>query len=160
MKRHPKDRAQELSNTIGVPTPFEVVGYVSSNQSDELERKMHSRLKEYRSNKNREFFKYPVRNAIKLLNKLCADFSLIEQPIPFEREAVKSGLEIRQLPPNNSEVSSPEELDDFTPDLYKVSSKNSMPKLGINGSTSAIPDNLIGATQTDFSILARNLRCG
>ena len=116
-ERDPKDRAQEL-NTTGVPEPFEVVHRVFSHQSDELETEMHNRLKKYRSNTKREFFKYPVSKAIKLLNELKKkDFTPIEQSVP----------------PNYPEVSKPEKLNDFTPELHKVSSNNSMPKLGING---------------------------
>ena len=101
-------------NTTGVPEPFEVVHRVFSHQSDELEKEMHNRLKKYRSNKKREFFKYPVGKAITLLNELNKkNFTPVEQPVSR----------------NYREVSKPEKLQE----LHKVSSNNSMPKLGING---------------------------
>ena len=88
--RDPDERAQELSST-SVPTPFKVAYALPSDQYDELERKMHRRLDTYRSNKNREFFKYPVKKAIKLLHQLSNELSRVEQqPLQFEQATVKN----------------------------------------------------------------------
>ena len=115
--RHPDERARELSGT-GVPTPFEVAYYLPSDLSDELEREMHRELDAYRSNKDREFFKYPVKKAIQLLKLLNSKLSRSgQQPIQFERSAVKPSLGVNRFrgdPRDNSRSD------------YQV-------KLGING---------------------------
>ena len=95
--RHPDERARELSGT-GVPTPFEVAYYLGSNLSDELETEMHRELEAYRSNKDREFFKYPVKKAIQLLEQLNSKLSRSEQqPIQFEQSAVKPSLGVNRF---------------------------------------------------------------
>lgn len=71
-KRHPKDRARELYGT-GQPTPFEVAYELNSHRYHELEKQMHIELTAYRVNQSREFFRYPVDDAIKLLEKLGKD---------------------------------------------------------------------------------------
>lgn len=68
-KRDSKLRAKELSNT-SVPTPFTVAFEIFSDSMDDLERKMHEHLKDYRVANNREFFRFPLIDAIKLLQKL------------------------------------------------------------------------------------------
>ena len=88
--RDPNDRAKELSSSTGVPTPFKVEHFLPSNQPDELEREIHKRLDGHRSNKDREFFRYPVKKAIKLLEELNKGFSPVEQqPAQFETGTVK-----------------------------------------------------------------------
>ena len=67
-EKNPIERAKELRST-GVPTPFEVAYSLQSNQYEEIEKEMHKELDMYRSNKDREFFKYPIRKAINLLQK-------------------------------------------------------------------------------------------
>ena len=123
--RNPDERAQELSST-GVPTPFEVAYALPSDQYDELERKMHRRLDTYRSNKNREFFKYPVKKAIKLLEQLRNELSRVEQQPPkFEQAAVQQGPEINRFIGG---------FDDNSNNDYKV-------KLGMNGKPYYSPEN-------------------
>ena len=115
--RDPNDRARELSST-GVPTPFEVAHFLRSDQHDELEKRLHERLGTYRSNKDREFFKYPVKKAIKLLEQLGKEFSQVEQqPIEFENVTVQQGSGINR----------------FIGDLRDSSGNDSKVKLGING---------------------------
>ena len=95
-QKSPYDRAQELNST-GVPTPFEVVHYLQSDQYEELEKEMHKRLNVYRSNKDREFFKYPIKKTIKLLNKLGREFSPVELPRIIEEAPVKPSSEVNKL---------------------------------------------------------------
>lgn len=123
--REPDERAQELSST-GVPTPFEVAYALPSDQYNELERKMHRRLDTYRSNKNREFFRYPVKKAIKLLKQLSGELSRAEQQSPkFEQAAVQQGPGINRF------IGTPH---DNSNNDYKV-------KLGIDGKPYYSPEN-------------------
>lgn len=62
-------RAKELSST-SVPTPFQVAYEVFSEESKKLEKLIHQKLDEFRINSNREFFKYPLSKAIKLIQEL------------------------------------------------------------------------------------------
>ena len=67
--RDSRGRARKLYTT-GVPAPFEVAFEVFSNDHFALEDKMHSHLSAYRPNGDREFFRYPLKDAISLLIKL------------------------------------------------------------------------------------------
>ena len=67
--RNTHERAKELSNATGVPTPFKVVFELCSDKYEMLERKVHSKLAQYRVGPNREFFKCPIGIAIKRLKK-------------------------------------------------------------------------------------------
>jgi hypothetical protein len=68
-QRNSHDRARELYTT-GVPTRFEVAFEISSDDHESLENQMHARLSEFRPNEDREFFRYPLMGAIKLLLQL------------------------------------------------------------------------------------------
>lgn len=68
-KRDSKLRAKELSNT-SIPTPFTVAFEVFSDNMDELEKRAHKYLDEFKISKGREFFRYPLNDAIKLLQDL------------------------------------------------------------------------------------------
>jgi len=67
-RRDPCERARELSNT-SVPTPYIVAFELFSENYDVLEKKMHLVLDDFRVNPNREFFKYPLNDAILQLIK-------------------------------------------------------------------------------------------
>lgn len=67
--RDSKSRARELYTT-GVPTPFEVAFEVFSESHEKLEADLHYAVYAFRVNDNREFFRYPLFEAIKLLQKL------------------------------------------------------------------------------------------
>ncbi len=78
----PEERVKELSAPTGVPTPFKVAFKLPSEKYKELEKEMHRKLSDYRVNSNREFFEYPVDEAIRLLKKLgTAKQNQIEQEI-------------------------------------------------------------------------------
>lgn len=67
--RDSRSRARELQTT-GVPEPFEVAFEIFSEEHEALEIAVHKQLLEFRVNTNREFFKYPLRMAITLLQEL------------------------------------------------------------------------------------------
>lgn len=67
--RDSRERARELSTT-GVPTPFQVAFEVFSEEYEKLENEIHKELANFRVSSNREFFKYPLDQAIKLLQHL------------------------------------------------------------------------------------------
>ena len=64
--RDSRARARELYTT-GVPTPFEVAFEVFSESHEELEGQAKAKLADFRVNSNREFFRYPLKDAIDLL---------------------------------------------------------------------------------------------
>ena len=68
--RNSSERARELSTATGIPTPFQVAFELSSRNYEKLESEMHSKLAECRVAGNREFFKCPVDEAIRLLKEL------------------------------------------------------------------------------------------
>ena len=76
-----RDRARKLSNSTGVPTPFEVTFELFSEGYEELEREMHSRFTKYRVAQNREFFKCPVDDAKRLLVGLHSEHLRYKQRI-------------------------------------------------------------------------------
>jgi hypothetical protein len=67
--RDSRERAREL-HTTGVPTPFELAFEVFSNAHEALEEEAHKQLQAFRVNTNREFFRFPLSDAIGLLIKL------------------------------------------------------------------------------------------
>ena len=68
-----EERAQQLSQPTGIPMPFEVVADADGlafEECETLEAEIHKELAEHRVNPRREFFKYPVDDASRLLEKL------------------------------------------------------------------------------------------
>ncbi|WP_461672457.1 GIY-YIG nuclease family protein [Priestia megaterium] len=63
----PRERARNLSNNTAVPTPFKVAYEIFVENCEELERKIHTELEEFRVNQRREFFNYPLNKAIELV---------------------------------------------------------------------------------------------
>lgn len=55
-ERSPHTRAEELSKASGVPTPFEVACYIEVRNFQEVERRFHSWMAEFRVDESREFF--------------------------------------------------------------------------------------------------------
>lgn len=73
--RTASERADELykdggKSKSGVPLPFEVAYEFPCENPEKLEGEVHKKLAEHRINKDREFFKYPVDDAIKLIEEL------------------------------------------------------------------------------------------
>ncbi|WP_310631557.1 GIY-YIG nuclease family protein [Paraburkholderia sp.] len=69
--RDSRARARELQST-GVPTAFEVAYEVFSEDYEALEQNLHEYLSEFRVSGNREFFRYPIRMAIRCLQDLSS----------------------------------------------------------------------------------------
>ena len=67
--RDANQRADELYQT-GVPTPFVVAHCVLTPNCNELEADMHISLADVRVSTSREFFRYPLTEAILLLDTL------------------------------------------------------------------------------------------
>lgn len=122
--KYPEERAKEISGT-GVPTPFEVAYYIQSDQYEEIEKEIHRRLGVFRSNKDREFFKYPVKKASKLLDKLAKEFSPVQLPRIIEEPIIEPSSEVPQL----------------LIDPIKVSGNDYQVKLGPNGKPYYSSDN-------------------
>ena len=83
-------RKAELETT-GVPDKFYVEYYAFVSDHYSLERKIHRKLDSDRPNKNREFFKYPIPNAIDLIRQLAGS------SIEYEKVYYKSPEEIEKI---------------------------------------------------------------
>ena len=68
-ERTAQECADELYTT-GVPQPFEIVHEYLCNDHEQLGREIHQKLKPYRYDANREFFKYSANDAYQLLKNL------------------------------------------------------------------------------------------
>lgn len=64
---NPTERARSLSSNTAVPTPFKVAYEVFVENCEELERKIHIELEDFRVNQRREFFNYPLNKAIEIV---------------------------------------------------------------------------------------------
>lgn len=64
-------RAKQL-RTTGVPTPFIVVYDELVSECELVERKLHQRFAAYRVSSDREFFRIPVREAVRALQEEAA----------------------------------------------------------------------------------------
>lgn len=71
----PTDRAKKLWTT-GVPTPFIVIFDVLVSDAAEVERRLHVRFEGYRVHRGREFFRIPVREAVRALQEEAEAFEL------------------------------------------------------------------------------------
>ncbi len=60
-------RANELSKATGVPAEFHVVYEEEFNDVSKAEQLIHSKLDEYRYNRNREFFQLSLKQAIRVV---------------------------------------------------------------------------------------------
>src|SRR5689334_377482 len=72
--RDSRARARKLYTT-GVPTPFEVAFEIFSEEREDLECRMHAELMAFRVNGEREFFRYPLKDAINLLLQMKGQLS-------------------------------------------------------------------------------------
>jgi predicted transport protein len=97
----PEDRAREISNATGVPRAFEVLYEQRVLDCQRAERVLHQRLHQYRSGSNREFFKLPLKAAIKALEDVADEIGRaesVEEPAP--RPTINDAL-----PPQSEELS-------------------------------------------------------
>ena len=71
-KGDPIDRANTLSKSTGVPTPFNVVYSYSCFNGERIEKAVHKHFRQQRVNKQREFFYVEIDEAIKIIEALGA----------------------------------------------------------------------------------------
>jgi len=69
-KNDPTERANQLSKSTGVPTPFNVVYSYSCFNGERIEKAVHKHLNKKRVNSQREFFYISVDEAIKIIESL------------------------------------------------------------------------------------------
>ncbi|MCW0504317.1 GIY-YIG nuclease family protein [Aeromonas piscicola] len=70
----PKQRADCLSRHTGIPLNFEVEYYTAVQDKFDVEIRTHLLLDRYRINQSKEFFKIPLKDAIKSV-ELAADYT-------------------------------------------------------------------------------------
>ena len=79
-KYEPRERAKQISKPTGVPTPYHVAFEIFvSDRCKEIENQIHSRLDGFRVKENREFFRYPLNDAIKLIKDICSEAGVIAE---------------------------------------------------------------------------------
>jgi hypothetical protein len=71
-KNNPVERANQLSKSTGVPTPFNVVYSYSCFNGERIEKAVHKHFRKKRVNNQREFFYVDVDEAIKIIESLGA----------------------------------------------------------------------------------------
>lgn len=69
-------RAASLSSASGVPTRFTVVYDELVSDCCQVEARMHDRFHDYRVNERREFFRVPLKTAIKALQEEARAFAI------------------------------------------------------------------------------------
>lgn len=91
--RTAEKRAQELLPPTGVPGPFEVAYALNCEQYTKLEMEIHRKLSDYRL-PNKEFFRYPVNDAIMALKQLYSDYLNVEvQSLESRKTELMEGIE-------------------------------------------------------------------
>jgi len=71
--RSPEERAVEISQGTGIPTPFVVAYEEQVHDCDLAERIIHDRLKEYRYSRDREFFQIPLKDAVRVAREVAEE---------------------------------------------------------------------------------------
>ena len=69
-KNDPIERANQLSKSTGVPTPFNVVYSYSCFNGERIEKAVHKHFRKQRVNNQREFFYVTADEAIKIIESL------------------------------------------------------------------------------------------
>jgi hypothetical protein len=69
-------RAAQLSTSSGIPSEFVVVYDELVADSAAVERSLHDQFREYRPNPRREFFRIPIKTAIKALQHEAQGFAI------------------------------------------------------------------------------------
>ena len=91
-------RAKEITSATGVPWGFEVIYEESVLDSRAAERLVHNRLAAHRVNQKREFFKLPLKDAVRVVFEVCmevnSEFSNLADRIAI---CVTYGFDSRQF---------------------------------------------------------------
>jgi len=87
-KKTPTFRAKQLY-TSGVPEPFNIAFACKVMDCEAAEKRIHTRLKTYRTNKSREFFRIPIDIAKKVIIAVCQEINeasncFIENPVEVD----------------------------------------------------------------------------
>lgn len=83
-----KERVNELSNNVGVPTRFEIEAYFDSEDAEKAEEKCHEALKEHRVS-YKEFFKIELEKAIEIISDvLSREPNFIRKEKSLDKELV------------------------------------------------------------------------
>lgn len=155
--RTSEERAEELSKGTGIPTPFAVAYDIEVEDCNQIEKDIHMRLAQYRYSQDREFFRMPLKQAIKELNIAVEEYDSLHW---WDSLSV-SWKEVFKRKIANSDFQKKEDIEKVF-DLTEVSISNE------NGLYFAI-DNLepllrlpkllnlafIGTDVTDYSILEK-----
>lgn len=88
--RDSRTRARELSRT-GVPTPFLLASEIFSTEHQQLENALHAELSAFRLNYRREFYRYPLDQAIEKLQELSRGGPSTRSPARARRRRIRSG---------------------------------------------------------------------
>lgn len=78
-ERSPQQRADELSNGTGVPSPYYVLAYIECENHQAVEREIHRHLAAYRPNGSREFFAAPLELIAALMFNHPANISWVDR---------------------------------------------------------------------------------
>ncbi len=73
-RRSAEKRASELGASTGVPLPFGVLASWEVGNCSLVEQEVHGRLKKYRLNKNREFFRASLSTIVAAVEQTIADY--------------------------------------------------------------------------------------
>ena len=88
---------QDQLYTTGVPQPFKVEYYALVPDFEDVERAVHRRLKDYRPNKNREFFSCSCEQAILTIRELAnVKYEEVFYKTPREIDAERIRLEAEE----------------------------------------------------------------
>lgn len=101
-----EDRARQLSSSTGVPAEFHVAYDVCVIDCITAEKRIHERLRNYRYVKNKEFFKLPLKQAIKIVNEIADQIGVIEDN-PLESTVDHQILASADIAQGSSGVSPP-----------------------------------------------------
>ncbi|MGA5039271.1 GIY-YIG nuclease family protein [Streptomyces capoamus] len=86
--RESTERAREISRATGVPTEYEVIYDQIVSDASAAEKELHSLLRIYRVNSQREFFRIPTREAIRHVQDICARYPVNEVVEAVEIDAL------------------------------------------------------------------------
>ncbi|MFJ6918233.1 GIY-YIG nuclease family protein [Streptomyces sp. NPDC101133] len=92
--RESAERAKEISRPTGVPTEYEVIYDQVVSDANAAEKELHSLLRIYRVNSQREFFRIPTREAIRCVQEVCTRYPVNEVVEAVEIDALPA-LEAR-----------------------------------------------------------------
>ena len=127
--RKPDIRAKEMyRGASGVPEPFDIAFACSVADCKIAEKKIHERLRAYRSNKKREFFIISIEVAKKVILSVCKEINQlfgysIENPIVIDALAKKdSNLHLEEIFVEQFYANLPYEVTQFSTDRIISSS--------------------------------------